>query len=123
MDPQVETTGVTQRPPLTVLPPGGGGAGLAVGADALPHHLHGARHWDRGLLRLEPPGEISESARDWTWQEALVEIHDGVVRVAGAHGDRAGHSGEELAVTGAEGFLSPEGQVQGSLHGVGGLHG
>ena len=95
MDPEVETTGVTQWSALPVLPPGGGGAGLAVGADALPHHLHRPLDRGRGLLRLEPPGEVAVSARDWTWQEALVEIHDGVVGVTGAHGDWTGHSGEE----------------------------
>ena len=99
MDPEVETAGVTQRPALPVLPPGGGVAGPAVGADALPPHLHCALdnslHWDRGLLRLEPPGEIIESARDWTRQEAFVEIHDGVVGVTGARRYRTGHSGEE----------------------------
>ena len=60
VDPEVETAGVTQRPALPVLPPGGGVAGLTVGADALPQHLHRGR--DGSRLGLEPAGEVSVSA-------------------------------------------------------------
>ena len=63
MDPEVETAGVTQRSALPVLPPGGGGAGLAVGAHSLPQHLHRGRGGGGGrdLSRhgLEPPGEVT----------------------------------------------------------------
>ena len=60
MDPEVETAGVTQRSALPVLPPGGGGAGLAVGAHSLPQHLQRGRG-GRDLSRhgLEPPREVT----------------------------------------------------------------
>ena len=54
MDPEVETAGVTQRSALPVLPPGGGAACPAVGADALPPHLdglHAELELDWSLLR------------------------------------------------------------------------
>ena len=46
MDPEVETTCITHRVALAVLPPGGGGGGEAVGAA----QLRGDGDWGRLLL-------------------------------------------------------------------------